>query len=128
MVLPVPEAEAAVVSAVGFAPLSLLADGAAAPVLACPEADWSEFGMLLAEADGAAAPEGAAPLAVVVVVVVVWVAAAPEAGAAAEAPVVLQESEIIFASLTLNLLSEPMVPVKEAWCPTWASSPLPSSL
>jgi hypothetical protein len=55
-------------------------------------------------------------------------AAAPEAGAAAEAPVVLQESEIIFASLTLNLLSEPIVPVKEAWCPTWASSPLPSNL
>jgi len=83
--------------------------------------------MLLAEAEGAAAPEGAAPLAVVVVVVVVC-AASPEAGAAAEAPLVLQESEIIFASLTLNLLSEPIVPVKEAWCPTWASSPLPSSL
>jgi len=99
VVLPVPEAEAAVVSAVGCA-----------PVLACPEADWSEFGMLLAEA------EGAAPLAVVVVVVVV--AAAPEAGAAAEAPVVLQESEIIFASVTLNLFSESIEPVNEAWCPT----------
>ena len=37
VVLPVPEAEAAVVSAVGCAPL--LAEGAAAPVLACPEAD-----------------------------------------------------------------------------------------
>jgi len=37
LVLPVPEAEAAVVSAVGCAPL--LAEGAAAPVLACPEAD-----------------------------------------------------------------------------------------
>jgi hypothetical protein len=124
LVLPVPEAEAAVVSAVGCAPLSLLgaADCTGALLLVCPvvEADWSELGMLLAEA------EGAAPLAVVVVVVVV--AAAPEAGAAAEAPVVLQESEIIFASLTLNLLSVPIVPVKEAWCPTWASSPLPSSL
>jgi hypothetical protein len=77
-------------------------------LLVCPvvEADWSELGMLLAEA------EGAAPLAVVVVVVVV--AAAPEAGAAAEAPVVLQESEIIFASVTLNLLSVPIEPVKEA--------------
>jgi len=37
VVLPVPEAEAAVVSAVGCAPV--LAEGAAAPVLACPEAD-----------------------------------------------------------------------------------------
>jgi len=37
LLLPVPDAEAAVVSAVGFAPLS--AEGAAAPVLACPEAD-----------------------------------------------------------------------------------------
>jgi len=37
LVLPVPEAEAAVVSADGCAPV--LADGAAAPVLACPEAD-----------------------------------------------------------------------------------------
>jgi hypothetical protein len=131
MVLPVPVAAAAVVSAVGFAPLSPLgaADCTGALLLVCPvvEADWSEFGMLLAEAEGAAAPEGAAPLAVVVVVVVVC-AASPEAGAAAEAPLVLQESEIIFASLTLNLLSEPIVPVKEAWCPTWASSPLPSNL
>jgi hypothetical protein len=126
VVLPVPEAEAAVVSAVGFAPLS--AEGAAAPVLDWL-ADWSELGMvLLAEAEGAAAPEGAAPLAVVVVVVVVCVAAAPEAGAAEEAPVVLQDSEIIFMSETLNLLSEPIVPVNEAWCPTWASRPLPSSL
>jgi hypothetical protein len=37
LVLPVPEAEAAVVSADGCAPV--LAEGAAAPVLACPEAD-----------------------------------------------------------------------------------------
>jgi len=79
----------------------------------------------LAEAEGAAAPEGAVVLLVVVVCVVV---VSPAAGAAAEAPVVLQESEIIFASLTLNLLSEPIEPVKEAWCPTCASRPLPSSL
>jgi hypothetical protein len=126
LVLPVPEAEAAVVSAVGCAPL--LAEGAAAPVLACPEADWSELGIvLLAEAEGAAAPEGAAPLAVVVVVV--WVVvAAPEAGAAAEAPVVLQESETGFMSETLNLLSEPIEPVAEICFPTCASRPLPSSL
>jgi hypothetical protein len=129
VVLPVPEAEAAVVSAVGCAPLLvLLAEGAAALVLACPEADWSEFGMLLAEAEGAAALEGAAPLAVVVVVVVVSVAAAPEAGAAAEAPVVLQESETGFMSETLNLLSEPIEPVAEICLPTCPSSPLPSSL
>jgi len=122
VVLPVPEAEAAVVSAVGCAPLLvLLAEGAAALVLACPEADWSEFGMLLAEA------EGAAPLAVVVVVVVVC-AAAPEAGAAAEAPVVLQESETGFMSETLNLLSELIEPVAEICLPTCPSSPLPSSL
>jgi len=80
--------------------------------------------LLLAESEGAAAPEGA----VVVLVVVVCVVVSPAAGAAAEAPVGLQESEIIFASVTLNLLSEPIEPVTEAWCPTWASRPLPSSL
>ena len=80
--------------------------------------------LLLAEAEGAAAPEGEVALLVVVVCVVV----APAAGTAAEAPVVLQDSEIIFTSATLNLLSEPIEPVSEAWCPTWASSPLPSSL
>jgi hypothetical protein len=118
LVLPVPEAEAAVVSADGCAPV--LAEGAAAPVLACPEADWSELGMLpLAEADGV-------PV-LVLLVVVVCVVVAPAAGAA-EAPVVLQDSAIIFKSETLNLLSEPMLPVTEAWCPTWASRPLPSSL
>jgi hypothetical protein len=123
VVLPVPEAEAAVVSAVGFAPLSVLAEGAAAPALACPEADWSELGMLLAEA------EGVAPAVVVVVlVVVVWLAPAPEAGAAAEAPVVLQVSETGFISETLNLLSEPIEPVAEICLPTCASSPLPSNL
>jgi len=56
-------------------------------------------------------------LAVLLVVVVVCVLVAPAAGAA-EAPVVLQDSEIIFISDTLNLLSEPMLPVTEAWCPT----------
>jgi hypothetical protein len=126
LALPVPDAEAAVVSAVGFAPLSLLgaADCTGALLLVCPvvEADWSEFGMLLAEV------EGAAPLAVVVVVVVVWAAAAPEAGAAAEAPVVLQESETGFISEILNLLSEPIEPVAEICLPTSASSPLPFSL
>jgi hypothetical protein len=70
--------------------------------------------MLLAEAEGAAAPEGAVVLLVVVVCVVV----APAAGAAADAPVVLQDSEIIFMSETLNLLSEPIEPLTEAWCPT----------
>jgi len=77
--------------------------------------------LLLSEA------EGAAPVAVVVVVVVVC-AAAPEAGAAAEAPVVLQESETGFISETLNLLSAPMEPVAEICLPTSASSPLPFSL
>jgi len=70
--------------------------------------------VLLAEAEGAAAPEGEAVLLVVVVVCVVVAAA----GAAAEAPVVLQDSEIIFISETLNLLSEPIEPLTEAWCPT----------
>jgi len=76
--------------------------------------------MLLAAPEGAAAPVGA----VVLLVVVVWVVVAP-AGAVAEAPVggaeapaLLQDSEIIFISETLNLLSEPMEPVNEAWCPT----------
>jgi hypothetical protein len=83
--------------------------------------------VLLAEAEGAAAPEGAAPLAVVVVVCVV--VAAPEAGAAAEAPVLpLQESETGFISETLNLLSEPIEPVAEICFPTCESRPLPSSL
>ena len=124
MVLPVPEAEAAVVSAVGCAPL--LAEAPAAGAAAPLDADWSELGMvLLAEAEGAAAPEGAALL---LVVVVVWVVVAPAAGAAAEAPVVLQESETGFISETLNLLSEPIEPVAEICFPTWASSPLPSSL
>jgi hypothetical protein len=124
---PEPEAVESVV-AVGAAPLSLLggADCTGALLLVwAVEADWSELGMLLlAEAEGAAAPEGEVALLVVVVCVVV----APTAGAAAEAPVVLQDSEIIFTSATLNLLSEPIEPVSEAWCPTWASSPLPSSL
>jgi hypothetical protein len=71
--------------------------------------------LLLAEAEGAAAPEGEAVLLVVVVVCVV---VAPAAGAAADAPVVLQDSEIIFMSETLNLLSEPIEPLTEAWCPT----------
>jgi hypothetical protein len=124
LVLPVPEAEAAVVSADGCAPVLAEAPAAGAAPLVCPAADWSELGMLLlAEAEGAAAPDGE----VVLLVVVVWVVVAPAAGAA-EAPVVLQDSEIILTSETLNLLSEPIEPVNEAWCPTCASSPLPSSL
>jgi len=59
----------------------------------------------LAEADGV-------PV-LVLLVVVVCVVVAPAAGAG-EAPVVLQDSAIIFKSETLNLLSEPMLPVTEA--------------
>jgi hypothetical protein len=117
LVLPVPDADAAVVSAVGCAPL--LAEAPAAGAAAPLDADWSELGMvLLPEAEGVAA---------LLVVVVVWVVVAPAAGAA-DAPVVLHDSEIIFMSATLNLLSEPIEPVTEAWCPTCASRPLPSSL
>jgi hypothetical protein len=130
---PEPEAVESVV-AVGAAPLALLggADCTGALLLVCAvEADWSELGMLLAEAEGAASPAGAAApfaLVVVVVFVVVCVAAAPEAGAAAEAPVVLHESETGFMSETLNLLSELIEPVAEICLPTSASRPLPSSL
>ena len=112
---PEPEAVESVV-ALGCAPLGAaalsLGDGTGALLLFKPESVTGavEFGLegglsLLAEAAGAAAPDGAA-----------------------EAPALLQESEIIFASETLNLLSEPMEPVNEAWCPTCASRPLPSSL
>jgi len=106
------------VVAVGCEPLCgaalSFAEGTGALLLFKPESATGavEFGLegglsvLLAEAAGAAAP----------------------AAGAAEAPDVLQESEIIFASVTLNLLSVPIEPVKEAWCPTWASSPLPSNL
>jgi hypothetical protein len=112
---PEPEAVESVV-AVGCAPLcgaalSFLV-GTGALLLVTPESVTGavEFGL-----------EGSVEL------LVLAEAAAPE-GAAAAAPVVLQDSEIIFISETLNLLSEPIEPVKEAWCPTCASRPLPSSL
>ena len=61
------------------------ADCTGALLLVCPVAvDWLVFGI-------APAPDGAA-----------------------EAPALLQLSEIILASLTLNLLSEPIEPVREA--------------
>ena len=114
---PDPEAVESVV-AVGCAPLGgaalSFADGTGALLLFKPESVTGavELGLeggfeesVLAEAAGAAAPDGAA-----------------------EAPALLQDSAIIFMSDTLNLLSEPMVPVNEAWCPTCASRPLPSSL
>jgi len=98
---PEPEAVESVV-AVGCAPLGAaalsFAEGTGALLLFKPESVTGavEFGLegrlsLLAEAAGAAAAEGAA-----------------------EAPALLQESEIIFASATLNLLSEPIEPVNEA--------------
>ena len=115
---PDPEAVESV-EAVGCAPLGAaalsFADGTGALLLFKPESVTGavEFGLeggfvesvLLADVAGAAAAEGAA-----------------------EAPALLQDSEIIFMSETLNLLSEPIEPVNEAWCPTCASRPLPSSL
>jgi hypothetical protein len=114
---PDPEAVESVV-AVGCAPLGAaalsFAEGTGALLLFSPESVTGavEFGLegrlesvLLAEAAGAAAADGAA-----------------------EAPALLQDSAIIFMSETLNLLSEPIVPVNEAWCPTCASRPVPSSL
>ena len=83
---PEPEAVESTV-AVGVAPLLPLpeADCTGALLLVWPVAEaWLEFGI-------AAAPDGAA-----------------------EAPALLQLSEIILASLTLNLLSEPIEPVREA--------------
>jgi len=99
---PEPEAAGESVVAVGCAPLGAAAlsfgAGTGALLLFKPESVTGavEFGLegrlsLLAEAAGAAAPDGAA-----------------------EAPALLQDSEIIFASETLNLLSEPMDPVNEA--------------
>ena len=91
--------------AVGCAPLGAAAlsffDGTGALLLVRPESVTGavEFGLegrfvesvLLAEVAGAAAAEGAA-----------------------EAPALLQDSAIIFMSATLNLLSVPIVPVKDA--------------